>query len=232
MWICTAVILASAGTASAQMDGMFGGGASSQFKGIFNPVVGQGGEYVFTSTTQQGGPHTIDIAVVGKEDVNGKTGYWLEITSQDPRSGGTVYIKMLTVIDGENTQATKMVMQSPGRPPMEMDMQAMQAMQSMGGRSAPPPQSADISKRGQDLGSESVTVPAGTFTCEHYRSTEGDDVWVSTKVSPWGLVKMNGHSGNTMVLNKVFTDATDKITGTPVQMQMPNMGGMGGPPQH
>jgi hypothetical protein len=35
-----------------------------------------------------------------------------------------------------------------------------------------------------------------------------------------------------MVLDKVVTDAKDMITGTPVQMQMPNMGGMGGPPQH
>jgi hypothetical protein len=235
LWMCTmcaAVILGGAATTSAQMGGMFGGGAASQFKGIFNPVVGEGAEYTMTSANQQGGPQALAISVVGKEVVDGKTGYWLEITSQSARSGGTVYIKMLTMIDGENTQATKMIMQSPGRPPMEMDMQTMQSMQAMGGHQAAGPQSADISKRGQDMGSETVTVPAGTFTCEHYRSTEGDDVWVSTKVSPWGLVKMNGHSGTTMVLDKVVTDAKDMITGTPVQMQMPNMGGMGGPPQH
>jgi hypothetical protein len=232
MWMCTmcaAVILAGAATASAQMGGMMGGGAASQFKGIFNPVIGQGGEYLLTSTSaNQKGPHTIDIAVVGKEEVDGKTGYWLEITTQDPRSGGSMYMKMLTVIDGTNTQSTRMIMQMPPQPPMEMDIQSMQAMS---GRT-PPPQSADISKEGQDMGSETVTVPAGTFTCEHYRTSEGDDVWVSTKVSPWGLVKMTGHTGTSMVLNKVFTDAKDMITGTPVKMQMPNMGGMGGPPQH
>jgi hypothetical protein len=229
--MCAAVFLAGAATASAQMGGMFGGGAASQFKGIFHPVVGEGAEYTMTSSNQQGGPQSLAISVVGTEVVDGKTGYWIEITAQSPRAGGTVYMKMLTMIDGGNTQATKMIMQSPGRPPMEMDMQQMQAMQSMGGRQAPTaPQSADISKGGQDLGSESVTVPAGTFTCEHYRSAEGDDVWISTKVSPWGLVKMNGHSGTSMVLDKVVTDAKDMITGTPVQM--PNMGGMGGPPQH
>lgn len=225
--VCAALVLAGAATASAQMGGMMGGGAASQFKGIFNPVIGQGGEYVITRANQPA-PNTMDIAVVGKEDVNGKTGYWLEITTQNPRSGGTMYMKMLTVIDGMNMASTTMIMQMPPQPPMEMDIQSMQAMS---GRT-PPPQSADISKEGQDMGIESVTVPAGTFACEHYRTNAGDDVWVSTKVSPWGLVKMTDHTGTTMVLNKVLTDAKDMITGTPVKMQMPNMGGMGGPPQH
>jgi hypothetical protein len=215
-------------TASAQMGGMFGGGAAGQFKGIFSPVVGQGAEYQMTTAGKP--PQDMEISVVGKEDVGGQTGFWTEIAMQDARSGGKIYIKTLTVVNGGTMQGTKMIMQTPGRPPMEMDMQAMQAMAGRGGQSAP--QSADVSKGGQDMGSESVTVPAGTFTCEHYRGADGDDVWVSTKISPWGLVKMNGKNGTTMVLEKEITDAHDMITGTPVPMQMPNMGGMGGPPQH
>jgi hypothetical protein len=228
MWICTAAMLAGGAVASAQMGGMFGGGAASQFKGIFSPVVGAGAEYQMTSAKQPE-PQTIAIAIVGKEDVNGQPGFWMEITSQNPRSGGPVYMKTLIQVNGGTTHGTTMIMQMPPQPPMEMDLQAMQGM---AGRQAPPPQSADISKGGQDLGSESVTVPAGTFTCEHYRSAQGDDVWISSKVSPWGLVKMNGKDGTTMVLQKVITDAHDMITGTPTQIQMPNMGGMGGPPQH
>ena len=98
LWMCTmcaAVILGGAATTSAQMGGMFGGGAASQFKGIFNPVVGEGAEYTMTSANQQGGPQALAISVVGKEVVDGKTGYWLEITSQSARSGGTVYILSL-----------------------------------------------------------------------------------------------------------------------------------------
>jgi len=224
-WICAAAILAGAAAASAQMrgPGMMGGGAGAM-RGIFSPVVGEGAEYQMTSANDPN-PTTMGIAVVGKEDVNGVTGYWIEITTADRRSGGTMYMKMLTVVSAGNTQTTKMIMQQPGQQPMEMDMSMMQGMQSRR-----PPQSADISKQAQDMGSETITVPAGTFTCEHYRSADGDDVWVSSKVSPWGLVKMTGARAN-MTLDKVITDAKDMITGTPVQMQMPNMGGMGGPPQ-
>jgi hypothetical protein len=65
------------------------------------------------------------------------------------------------------------------------------------------------------VGTESVIVPAGTFSCQHYRAKDGSsDVWISEKVAPWGLVKMQGKN-NSMVLTKVITDAKDHITGTP-----------------
>ncbi|MGB6545000.1 MAG: hypothetical protein WBE97_05190 [Candidatus Acidiferrales bacterium] len=227
IWICTAAMLAGGAVASAQMPGMMGGGAAGQFKGIFNPVIGSGAVYQMTTAGKP--PQSIGISVVGKEDVDGAPGYWLEIASQDPRSGGTVYIKMLVAVNGGSTHQTKMIMQMAGRPPMEIDMPAGGMMP--GGRQAPP-QSADISKSAQDMGSETVTVPAGTFTCEHYRGTDGDDVWITSKVSPWGLVKMNSKNGTAMELEKVVTDAKDMITGTPTVMQMPNMGGLGAPSQH
>jgi len=73
------------------------------------------------------------------------------------------------------------------------------------------------------VGSESVTVPAGTFDCEHYRkqTAEGTvDVWVSTKVSPYGTVKMT--SGQmTMVLEKVLSNETSHIKGEPQKFEMP-----------
>jgi hypothetical protein len=224
IWICTAAILAGGVVAAAQMHGpgMMGGGASA-FRGIWSPVVGEGAEYQMTGPNEPN-PTSITIAIVGKEDVDGATGYWMEITTQDPRSGGPMYMKSLTVVSNGNTQTTKMIMQMGGEQPMEMDNVA--AMSSRRG-----PQPADISKQAQDVGSETVTVPAGTYTCEHYKTADGDDVWVSAKVSPWGLVKMTSAKAN-MTLEKVITDAKDMITGTPTQMQMPNMGGMGGPPQH
>jgi hypothetical protein len=221
VWVCAAVILLCAGIAAAQMGGMMGGGGASAMRGIWNPTVGAGAEYQMQSTGKQGGPSTLGIAVVGKEDYNGATGYWLEMTMKDPRSGGTMYMKMLMVMTNGNMQPVKMIIQAPGQQPMEMPIQMM--------ANRAQPQPADISKQGKDMGSETVTVPAGTFSCEHYQSAEGDDVWVSSKISPWGLVKMNGKTSS-MVLEKVVTDAKDMITGTP--QQMPNFGGMGGPPQH
>jgi hypothetical protein len=73
----------------------------------------------------------------------------------------------------------------------------------------------DIHDKADLIGTESVTVPGGTFTCEHYRAKDGTgDVWLSDKVSPWGLVKMQDKT-RTMVLTKAITDAKDHITGTP-----------------
>jgi hypothetical protein len=67
------------------------------------------------------------------------------------------------------------------------------------------------------VGTESITVPAGTFSCEHWTKDDGKgDVWVSSKVSPLGIVKAVD-SDQTMVLTKVTTDATSHITGTPVK---------------
>ena len=64
------------------------------------------------------------------------------------------------------------------------------------------------------MGTEDVTTPAGTFSCEHYPGEGPGDVWLSTKVTPWGLVKASGN-GQTIVVDRVITDAKDHITGTP-----------------
>ena len=74
----------------------------------------------------------------------------------------------------------------PGRPPMEMPVGMMHMGQS---RQQPAPGAGH--GKGELVGSQSVTVPAGTFDCQHFRSTENGqqaDVWASTKVSPYGLV--------------------------------------------
>ena len=76
------------------------------------------------------------------------------------------------------------------------------------------------------MGTESVTTPAGTFSCQHWHSNkDGSDVWISDKVSPWKLVKMTGTKDN-MILVRVITDAKTHITGTPVSMEE-MMKGMG-----
>jgi hypothetical protein len=108
----------------------------------------------------------------------------------------------------------------PGQGPMEMDMTTMNMM---GGRKNAQTNAADFRDKAELVGTESVTVPAGTFSCEHYRMKDGSgDGWISDKVSPWGLVKMQD-STRTTVLVKTISDAKDRITGTPTKfdpMQM------------
>jgi hypothetical protein len=82
-------------------------------------------------------------------------------------------------------------------------------------------QPADIRAQSEDVGAESVTTPAGTFACEHYRAKDGSgDTWVAKGVPPYGLVKYKGRDTE-MSLVRVITDAKDKITGTP--QPMPDM---------
>lgn len=209
--------------ANAQMRGMMGG---PQPRGFFNPIVGSGAQYEIS--TADGKKMTTETDVVGKESVNGKDGYWFESVVSNPQSGDMV-MKMLLVPDPNSTGPVKMIMQMPGRPPMEMPMQ-MGQMGRMGGNQNPP--TTDIRTQAEDLGTEPVTTPAGTFQAHHYRMKDGSgDSWISEKVAPYGLIKHQGKD-STMVLTKVVTDAKDRITGTPVPFNpMGMMGGMGGGPQ-
>jgi hypothetical protein len=213
-------VLAMALPLSAQM-GM--GPGMPEMSGIWRPVVGTGAAY--ESTSGDGKKSQFEMTIVGKEDLAGKPAYWMEMAVSDPRSKGPMYMKFLTA-PGENGMAsTRMIMQQPGMDPMEMDM-------NMRGRKPATTTPSDIREKSERVGTETITVPAGTFVCEHYRAKDGtSDVWISDKVAPWGLVKMKGKN-NEMVLTKTITDAKDHITGTPkkfdpMQMMRDHAGQMG-----
>ncbi len=217
-----ALILAA--PAGAQMGGMMG--RAPQPRGFFNPVVGSGAVYEITSSGRDGQKTiTTEVDVVGKESVDGKDGYWFESTVSNTQMGGDIVMKMLIVPDPNSTGPAKMIMQMPGRPPMEMPMQ----MGRMGNQK---PQSTDIRSEADDLGVETITTPAGTFETHHYKmKDQTGDSWISEKVAPYGLIKHQGKD-STMILTKVVTDAKDKITGTPVPFNPMAMGMGGGGPQH
>ena len=86
------------------------------------------------------------------------------------------------------------------------------------------------------VGDESITTSAGTFTAEHWRypaeserwRTDPDpmDVWIAKGAGPFGIVRVRMHDRavgdqpmkiSYMTLNRVFTDAQDKIAGAPEQ---------------
>lgn len=188
--------------------------------GLQNPTVGSGSEYLITTKGKE-----MDMAVVamGKENVEGETGYWMEMRMNSPELGGEMVTKTLTVASGTQAGVKRMIMQAPGRPPMEMGGFMMNMMQQH--QTAPiTPNAGDKTGMGELVGTESVTVPAGTFDCKHYRKTDArgtTDMWISTDVTPYAMVKMTGPD-MTMVLKKVLTNETTHIKGEPQQMpQMP-----------
>jgi len=178
---------------------------------VFHPVVGSGASY--QQTNQQGSKSTIEMSVVDKEMVGGQQGYWMEVGHAAEGSQSLLYGKMLVTPD--DFVFHKVIFVKPGvSQPMEMDLDAQTAHRN------DMKQNLD---KWHSVGTESVTVPAGTYSCEHWTKDDGKgDAWVSSKVSPMGLVKyVDG--GETMVLEKVITDAKSHITGTPVKFDPQTM---------
>ena len=188
--------------------------------GVFNPEVGSGAAYEVLHKAENQKTN-FEMAVVGKEGA----GYWIEYTMQSPH--GTVYAKSLNAREGDNVRVQRTIVQMPGRPPMDMtSMMKMHGMQSEESK-------ADMRANAENLGTETITTPAGTFSCQHWRSKkDGSEYWLSDKVSPWKLVKTTSKD-ETITLTKVISDAKTHITGTPVSMEdmMKGMGNMGQRPQ-
>jgi len=212
--VAIAFCLSVVPVALAQFGGPRGGPPS--IHGVFQPVVGHGAAYEIQH--ENGDKSSMELAVVGKDSVGGADGYWLEMTFDG--QAGQMIMKSLTVMQTGSVVVSRMIMQMPGRPPMEFPEQFL--------KRSNPPRAADIKNDSEDLGSETVTVPAGTFKCEHYRSKDGSgDIWITSEVSPWGLVKSQQKDKTTIVLTKTITDAKDKITGNPIPF---NPMAFGGPP--
>ena len=175
---------------------------------VVHPVVGQGAQYQTIRRDQQDAqPDLHEVTVVGKESVNGKEGFWLEMARQNKNQAGMGYAKILFTKD--DLQFHRMIMQQAGQPAMEMPFH-------LGDRTHSPMQQE--MEKWNVVGTETITVPAGTFACKHWKKDKGPndtgdhEIWTSDKVSPFGVVKQIT-PGQTMVLMKVITGATDHITG-------------------
>jgi hypothetical protein len=217
--VMVAVALTVAAGAWAQHGGRGGmsRGPQPPLPGLQNPVVGSGAEYEMNA---KGKEMEMAYAIVGKEDVNGSPGIWLETRMQSPELGGEMVTKMLMVTSGPEAGMKRMITQAPGHPPMEMGGFMMNMMKP---REAQP--SGGKADLGELVGTETVTVPAGTYACQHYRKQEKNgavDYWISTQVTPYAMVKLTS-SDMTMVLKKILTNETSHIKGEPQKMQMPEI---------
>jgi hypothetical protein len=168
---------------------------------IFKPVVGNGAAYETQGLEKDKGPTQMEMTVVGQEVVDGQQGYWMEFGHVTGKTGGMMYMKMLVTKDFEYK---KIVFQQPGQPAMEMPYNSTDDKKNY---------MKEELEKWHKVGTETITVPAGTFSCAHWKKDEGvGDAWVSDKISPMGLIK-SVNDGRTMVLTKVITGATDHITG-------------------
>jgi hypothetical protein len=135
--------------------------------------------------------------------VDGKDCYWMQFLMDD--KGQMLVGKML--IAPPDFQPHRAIVQMPGRPAMEMPMNPNMAQKQ---------KIEEAIQEWHSVGTEAITVPAGTFSCEHWKNDKtGGEVWTSDKVTPYGMVKETGKD-QSMVLTKILSDYPDRITG-PVQ---------------
>jgi hypothetical protein len=169
-------------------------------KGMLTFTVGAGAEYEMTSKDSK--KQRLEIAITGTEQVEGKTAYWMEYSMLDEKPQ-PVNVKMLVAANSDQSVTSRMVMRM-GNEVVEMNMD----LPMMKGQNSSP---TDVRQSAERVGSESITVPAGTFVCEHWRAKDGSgDYWISDKVRPMGLVKSVSKDGS-MILARVFTGATTKL---------------------
>ncbi|HYA61672.1 MAG TPA: hypothetical protein VED66_00620 [Candidatus Sulfotelmatobacter sp.] len=179
---------------------------------VFHPVVGKGAQYETTSKSgTESKVRTTEMAIVGKETVEGKDGYWMQFVSSDAKGQSVVGKALFTVDD---FQFHRMIIQPPGQGAIEMPT-------NMSGRTRE--RIDEQMKDWHSVGTETITVPAGTFSCDHWKNDkDGAEVWTSDKVTPYGLVKETGKD-NTMVLVKVLDNVPDRITGPVKKFDMQEM---------
>jgi hypothetical protein len=174
----------------------------------FHPVIGKGAEYQSTGKDSSSGPSTIEMGVISKESIDGSDGFWLQFYRTDS-AGKNVVGKVL--ISASDFQVHRTIFQPTGKPAMEMDINpAVMARHS----------ATDELNNWHSVGTETITVPAGTFSCDHWRDDKNNsDVWTSDKVTPYGLVK-EVRPNSTMVLTKIVDHIPDRITGPVQKMDM------------
>jgi hypothetical protein len=193
----------------------FGKGAGPSFRSDFNPVVGGWSEYQMKAKGET--PTKMKIAIVGKEG----DAYWFESVMEGGREGRMIS-KMLVSGNPEDSKNVKrMIVKMGQEPAMEMPVQMM-------GQGARPQAQADKGKF-TDKGTETIKVPAGSFTARHLQFQDAGgavDTWIYKDVSPYGMIKSQSKDFE-MVLTGYGTGAKTLITETPVKFEMPQMpGGM------
>jgi len=185
----------------------------------FHPVVGKGAVYADAGKDGKN-TRTIEIAVIGKDSFEGQEGFWMQFVSTDEQGKTIVGKSLITPAD---YQMHRMIFQQQGQPAMELPANMNPARKQ---------QMEENFNDWHSVGTETVTVPAGTFSCDHWRNDQTHaESWTSDKVTPLGMVKSVKANGETELLSRLVDNATDRITGPVKQFDMQQMMQQRRPPQ-
>jgi hypothetical protein len=181
------------------------------------PAVGQWAEYQGTYDKQT--PITSRYAVVGTEQRNGTEYKWIELKMHDEKKNKDMVYQML-VPGGplQLDQVEEVVMKVGTDPAMKMSGMLVKMMR---GQLAKSSAFKDACTDAALVGVEKVTVPAGTFSAKHFKSTKyATESWIDPAI-PFTMLKSVGKSHDIQLV-ATGKGAKSSITETPKEM-----GGMG-----
>jgi hypothetical protein len=158
-------------------------------------------------------------------------GAWCEYTLSMPGRTDPVKVKYVLVERTTAQMAVEVETQTPMGPVvMHMEFGAdgpgvfmlkrgrmqlgAEAVREMPKQSGPTPMVKRTSDHGKLVGTETVTTPAGSFSCKHYQqATERGvvDTWFSDKAMPAGIVKSVDPRGAQIILSAMGSRAAAKI---------------------
>lgn len=182
------------------------------------PEVGRWAQYQAVYGTKD--PYTLRYAVIGSEKRQGKDLKWVELrmTGKD-KDKNLIYQMLVPGSPTEMGDVQEIVFKPGGKPAMKLNGMMLNMIR---GQMEKQSIFSELCKDVTLVGTESVTVPAGTFQTRHFRSDKyKSDSWVSAEV-PFALVKSVGEKHD-MALASHGADAKSSITEKP--QEMPVMGG-------
>ena len=153
---------------------------------LVKPKVGQWAWYDLTDAGS-GRRFMLRQAIVGKEKVGRKTGYWVEFEIIPDVGYKAVYNMLLTGPASDPKHVHRLIVREGLTAPEELPKPDEP-------NDAPEPPKV---KR-KSLGSELVETPAGVIEAEHLTLTTADDVsevWVNDEIRPMGIVQMRSKDG-------------------------------------
>jgi len=177
------IVLAVAVTGAATAQGVFSDVMSGA---LIEPEVGVFAWYELKDT-QTAQRLFMRQAIVGKRQVGGKTGYYLE-TEVMPEVGFPIIYRMLLTGPATDPANVHEIMVKDGTQPVEhLSLDILEEDDDE--------QEAALR---ESLGKEMLKTPAGEIECEHFTITRGEnanEVWLNDDVRPMGIVKMVGADG-------------------------------------
>ena len=178
--------------------------------------LGQWAEYAMTAPQLPQGPTNMRFAIVGTEQADGERHYWHETKAETPT--GTIVTQMLVPgFPYDPSQVKRMVMKMGDQPAMDVSETMLTMIRSQMGNN---PAIEAASRCGdtsdvEEVGWETMSVPAGSFRALHLRSTELQAEWWISSEASFGMVKFVGPGGQEMVLVGHGSDAQSSLNGRP-----------------